>query len=80
MTTRVQKWGNSLAVRLPKEAAENAGLRQGSVVSIISGEDLISIKPLSKPKETLVQLVRKINVKNKHSEIDWGKPVGKEIW
>ena len=80
MTTKFQKWGNSLAVRLPKEAAESAGLRQGSVVSIISSDDLISIKSISKPKETLVELVRKINVKNKHAEIDCGKPQGKEVW
>ncbi len=80
MTTKVQKWGNSLAVRLPKEAAESIGLRQGSVVSIIRGVDLISIKPLSKPKETLAQMVRKINKRNRHDLIDWGKPVGKEIW
>ncbi|MES2088156.1 MAG: AbrB/MazE/SpoVT family DNA-binding domain-containing protein [Patescibacteria group bacterium] len=80
MTTKIQKWGNSLAVRLPKEAAENAGLKQGSVVSIVSNDDLISIKPLSKPKETLSQLVRKISAKNRHEEIDWGKMKGKEVW
>lgn len=60
METKVQKWGNSLAVRLPKDAAENAGLRQGSAVLIIQGVDLITIKPVSKPKETLAQMVRKI--------------------
>jgi len=80
MTTKVQKWGNSLAVRLPKEAAKSVGLRQGSVVSIISTDDLISIKPVSKPKETLAQMVRKITKKNRHALIDWGAPVGKEIW
>ncbi|KKU68125.1 MAG: SpoVT/AbrB domain protein [Parcubacteria group bacterium GW2011_GWA2_47_16] len=80
MTTKVQKWGNSLAVRLPKEAAESIGLRQGSVVSIVSVNDLISIKPVSKPKEKLAQMVRKITKKNRHALIDWGTPVGKEIW
>ena len=80
MTTKVQKWGNSLAVRLPKKVTEGVGLRQGSPVSIVYGDDSISIKPMLKPKETLEQLVRKINKKNRHSEIGWGKPVGKEIW
>ena len=80
MTTKVQKWGNSLAVRLPKEAAESIGLRQGSVVSIVSVNDLISIKPVSKPKEKLAQMVRKTTKKNRHALIDWGTPVGKEIW
>ncbi|MDO8482905.1 MAG: AbrB/MazE/SpoVT family DNA-binding domain-containing protein [bacterium] len=80
MTTKVQKWGNSLAVRLPKEAAESIGLRQGSAVSIISSHDLISIRPVSKPREKLEQMVRKITKKNRHALIDWGVPVGKEIW
>lgn len=80
MTTKVQKWGNSLAVRLPKKVTDGIGLRQGSAVSIIFDEDLISIKPISKKKETLEQMVRKINKKNRHAEIDWGKPVGKEVW
>jgi antitoxin MazE len=78
MTTKVQKWGNSLAVRLPKEIAENVGFRQGSVVSIVGGAGLIYIRPL-RPKETLEQLVRKINKKNRHSEIDFGKSIGKEM-
>ncbi|MSU54963.1 MAG: AbrB/MazE/SpoVT family DNA-binding domain-containing protein [Candidatus Taylorbacteria bacterium] len=80
MTTKVQKWGNSLAVRLPKEAVESVGLRQGSAVSIIHGTDLITIKPVFKPKEKLVQMVRKITKKNRHALIDWGVLVGKEIW
>lgn len=80
MTTKVQKWGNSLAVRLPKEAAESVGLRQGSVVSIIRSDNLISIKPFSKPKELISELVRKIKTKNRHEEIDWGKPRGQELW
>ncbi len=80
MTTKVQKWGNSLAVRLPKYVTDGVGLRQGSAVSIVFGDDLISIKPISKKGETLEQMVRKINKKNRHAEVDWGRPVGKEIW
>lgn len=80
MTTKVQKWGNSLAVRLPKLATANLGLKQGSFVSIITSAKAISIKPVARKEETLRDMIKKISRKNIHSEIDWGKPVGKEVW
>lgn len=80
MTTKVQKWGNSLAVRLSKATAEKIGLKQGSPVSIVSDKNLISIKPIFKKRENLDQMVKRINKKNTHDLVDWGKMVGKEIW
>ena len=80
MTTKVQKWGNSLAVRLPKMATLILGLKRGSLVSIIANDKGISIKPTLKREETLRDMIKKINKNNIHSEIDWGVPVGKEIW
>lgn len=83
MTTKIQKWGNSLAMRLPKELANSFNLRVGSEVTFITNDDSFSIQPQIKvkiPKYTLEDLVAGITLKNRHKEFDWGKPMGKEIW
>ena len=79
MTTKIRKWGNSLAVRIPDEFAENLDLKDGSLVKFRQEGDQIVIAK-SKPKYTLKDLVKNITSKNKHKEFDWGKPMGKEIW
>ena len=83
MTTKVQKWGNSLAMRLPKELARNFNLKAGSRISFVQKDYTFEVKPevkVSKPKYTLEELVAGITPKNRHKEFDWGKPMGKEIW
>ena len=79
MTTKIRKWGNSLAVRIPDEFAENLDLKDGSLVKFRQEGDQIVIAK-SKPKYTLKDLVKNITSKNKHKEFDCGKPMGKEIW
>lgn len=81
MTTKVQKWGNSLAVRLPKEIADKFNLSEGSSVFVIPEKKSITIKPtISKKEYSLEGLLKKITSKNKHKELEWGKVKGKEIW
>lgn len=80
MTTKVQKWGNSLAVRLPKELADRFSLYQGSSVVISDDNKSIKIKPTKERELTLKEMVRKINKHNRHELIDFGPPVGKEIF
>jgi len=79
MTTKIGKWGNSLAVRIPDEFAENLNLRNGSLVKFEqSGNKIIIAK--TKPKYNLEDMVKGITNKNRHKEFDWGKPMGKEVW
>ncbi len=78
--TSIQQWGNSLAVRLPKELAHKMKLRAGSRVSVTPRFNNIIIQPLQQKKPTLQELVAKITKKNKHKLILDGPPVGKEIW
>ncbi len=81
MKTKIQKWGNSLAVRIPKSFAVQTNIEQDSIVdlSLVNGE--IVVKPhREKPKYTLDELLANVSEDNIHSETDWGKPVGKEIW
>ncbi len=80
MTTTVQKWGNSLAVRLPREMAEKFKLGEGTKVEIKPEGQGIVIKPAKKNKYTLEELVAGITPENRHEETDWGKPMGREIW
>ena len=83
MTTTIQKWGNSLAMRLPKELANSFNLKAGSRVVFVRCGDSFKIEPQIKvkiPKYTLEDMVAGITLKNRHKEFDWGKPMGKEIW
>ena len=79
MTTKLQKWGNSLGVRLPKEVVKKAKLKDGKSVSVKNFGDSIIIT-LSSKVETLDGLLSQIKPENIHDEVDWGTPVGNEIW
>jgi len=77
---QLTKWGNSLAVRIPKQTLEQAKLAEGDRVEMVVVEPgTISIKaPRRKP--TLRQMVAQITPENMHAETDWGGPVGREAW
>jgi len=79
MTAKVQRWGNSLALRLPKALVDEFRLVQGSAVELhVAGGRLI-IEPHRPPHYKLEDLLRKVSRRNLHAEISAGPPVGKEI-
>ena len=80
MNATVQKWGNSLALRIPKSLAEDVDLHQGSVVELDVVRGKMVVKPKREKKLSLRQLVKRITKKNLHAETDWGRPMGKEAW
>ena len=80
MTTQLSKWGHSLALRVPKAAASSAGLREGDKVSVTVEQEGVLVIRAVRRKYTLEQLVAGITKKNRHDEVDWGRPVGKETW
>jgi antitoxin MazE len=80
METRIQKWGNSLGVRLPKEILNKTQLREGSCVNITNKRKLIFIESCVYERPSLESLVRKINAKNIHRELEWDNSYGKETW
>lgn len=80
MQSRVQRWGNSLAVRIPKVFAQDIGLQEETSVEIsVSGRDLV-ISPAKPRSFTLEQLLRGITDENLHEEVATGPAVGKEVW
>ena len=80
MITRVQKWGNSLALRIPKSFASEVGLQKESSVEISLANGKLVITPVAKPKPTLKQLLAKVTEGNFHHEVDTGTAVGNETW
>jgi antitoxin MazE len=73
------RWGNSLAVRIPKNVADEARLAEGDkLVLKVESPGNVAIKAVEKP--SLEELVERITPENVHKEISWGKPVGNEAW
>ena len=80
MQTKIQKWGNSLALRIPKAFASDTQLEHNSLVDLSLTDGQIVIKPLEKSVWTLEELLSGINESNIHSEVDTGEINGNEIW
>lgn len=76
---RVARWGNSLAVRLPKTVAEQAQLREGVAIDITVMDGCVTIQRRP-PAYSLDELVEKVTSDNRHDETDWGEPQGAEVW
>jgi len=80
METKVQRWGNSLGLRIPKSFAEEAGVEAGSAVDLsLQGGDMV-IRPVRARSYDLHTLVKAITKKNIHDPIETGPPVGREAW
>ncbi|KYO67342.1 AbrB/MazE/SpoVT family DNA-binding domain-containing protein [Thermovenabulum gondwanense] len=71
MTAKVQKWGNSLAIRIPSVIAEQLAIRQGLELEMVIENQAIKLIP-KKKKPTLEELLAKITPENRHAEIDFG--------
>ena len=80
MQARIQKWGNSLALRIPKTFAVEARLEEGALVDIALVEGQIVIKPRAAHEWTLEELLAGVSPNNIHREIETGPKVGKELW
>jgi len=80
MKTRIQKWGNSLALRIPKSFALETGLEQDATVDVALVDGKLIVTPLQTPSITLEQLLGGITDENQHAEYDTGGAVGNEVW
>jgi len=79
MKIKVQKWGNSLGLRIPKVIAEEIGLKENAPVELYLKKKKIVISPI-KSEITLKQLLSQITEENLHREVDTGSPKGREIF
>jgi len=77
MHAQISRWGNSLAVRIPKSLADSLGLHEGSEIDISAGADALTLR---KQEPTLEEMVKGITSDNVHGEFVYGPAVGKEAW
>ena len=80
MKVQIQKWGNSLALRIPKSFAIESKVKQGSVVEVSLEQGKIVVAPVSEPEFTLEDLLAKVTKRNLHKEVDTGSSLGREAW
>ena len=80
MITRIQKWGNSLGVRIPKGIATDVRVAEGESVELSVEAGRLVIAPVKRQKYELDKLLEQVSSENLPGEIDFGKPIGKEIW
>jgi antitoxin MazE len=80
MKTRVQKWGNSLALRIPKSFAAEVGLRANVTVELSLVGGALVVQPVAPQPLTLEELLRGITDDNLPGEWETGPATGKEVW
>ena len=80
MQTTIQKWGNSLAVRIPKAFVKDAHVAHGTQVDLSVDDGKIVIDPRAEPSYRLEDLLKGVTKRNLHAEVDTGKAVGREVW
>jgi len=80
MRIKIQKWGNSLALRIPKAFASQSKISEDEFVNLTLEKNKIIIEPVEEKKYSLKELVSGINRSNLHREIDFGEQVGNEHW
>jgi len=79
MITRVQKWGNSLALRIPHSFAVQAKVAAGTAVDIALEKGQLVVRPV-RQRYRLRELLKAVDARNLHTEIRTGGPVGREVW
>ena len=85
LTTSISKWGNGQGIRIPKNILEFLKWTESEKVEIIAENDGIKIKKIKRnykyiQKKHIKELFEDFNEIYKKENIDWGEPVGKEIW
>jgi antitoxin MazE len=80
MRVRVQRWGNSLAVRIPKSFAAETRIQQDTEVELSIDEGRLIISPAVPRPLTLEELLEGVTAESLHGEFETGPAVGGEAW
>jgi len=78
--TTIQKWGNSLAVRIPKAFVKESHVAYGTAVDLSVIDGKIVLDPHPEPEYRLEDLLKGVTKRNLHAEVESGGPVGQEVW
>lgn len=79
MTTQIAKWGNSLALRIPRNLAAEVDVQDGDAVDVSVENGALVVRPARK-RYTIEEMVADMIPGDRHGETDWGRPKGKEVW
>ncbi len=79
MRTQIVGWGNSQAIRIPRALLDALHINEGDPVELTVESGRLTVQPLHR-KLTLESLIAGITPENLHKEMNWGRPVGKEVW
>jgi len=80
MKTAIQRWGNSLALRIPKAYADETKMSDGSQVELSLKSGALVVRPIRRTRHSLSALLKQITPANRHDEVSTGKPAGQEVW
>jgi antitoxin MazE len=80
MVTKMQKWGNSLGLRIPKSFAKEVGVEEGSAVDLSVQGDRLVVRAVRPQRYELDDLLSQIREDSLHVEVETGSPVGREAW
>ena len=80
MKARIQKWGNSLALRIPKSFAQEVGLESNAPVDILLEDRRLIVVPEAASQFVLEELLQQVTKDNLHHEVDTGPATGNETW
>jgi len=80
MQTKIQRWGNSLGLRIPRSFAKEAGVEAGSQVDLSVRDGDLIVRASKRRTYRLSELLEKVTAENLHREVDTGNPIGREVW
>ena len=80
MQSAIQKWGNSLAIRIPRAFAVDLGLEQDSEVDLYIDDGALVLRPKPNCPYQLDEFLAQVTEENRHEEQDLGAPFGTEVW
>jgi len=80
MKTAIQRWGNSLALRIPRTYAAETRISEGSEVELSLKAGTLVVRPLVRKRHSLTDLLKQITPANRHGAVETGKAVGQEAW
>ncbi|MGH2454004.1 MAG: AbrB/MazE/SpoVT family DNA-binding domain-containing protein [bacterium] len=80
MQTKIQKWGNSLGLRIPKSVAVQARVTEGATVDVSVEHGRLLVRPLRTRRYVLGDLLKTVTPRNRHHQVLTGEAVGREAW
>jgi antitoxin MazE len=77
---RIRRWGNSLAVRIPRAVAEESGVQEGVLVDLVPASGKLLVRPARPRQYRLADLLARVRPSNLHEVTETGRRVGREVW